>query len=70
MDLQEHILRKEIINMRDSSLSDWREDIMEEGDHPYVDIMPSADPEEQMKKDIKKKKEESGRKKLDLGKKQ
>lgn len=57
MDLNEHIRRKELINMRESSLSDWREDIMEEGDHPYVDVMPSADPEEGMKKEVKKKKE-------------
>ena len=77
MDLQEHILRKEYINMRESSLSDWREEIMEEGDHPYVDVMPASADEEgkKVKKEPKKKEEEStpeeegGRKKLDLGKK-
>ena len=74
MDLNEHMLRKELISMRESAKSDWRSELQEAGDHPYVDIMPSTDETQQMKKDKKKEKEESapeekeGRKKLDLGK--
>ena len=65
MDLNEHIRRKELINLRESSLSDWREEIKEEGDHPYVDVMPSIDPEEDMKegKHSRKKKEKEKRRK-------
>ena len=42
--------QKEIINMRERALSDWRSDLQEE--HPYVDVMPSPTEE---KKDAKKK---------------
>ena len=55
MDLNEHILRKELINMRESMLSDWREELTEE-EHPYVDVMPSS--EESQDKPKKKKKKE------------
>lgn len=43
--------------MRESAKSAWRQELNEEGDHPYVDIMPCADEAQQMKKDKKKKKE-------------
>jgi hypothetical protein len=56
MDLNEHMLRKELISMRESAESDWRSELQEEGDHPYVDIMPCADEAQQMKKDKKKEK--------------
>ena len=42
--------QKEIINMRERALSDWRSDLQEE--HPYVDVMPAPNEE---KKDAKKK---------------
>ena len=42
--------QKEIINMRERALSDWRSDLQEE--HPYVDVMPAPTEE---KKDAKKK---------------
>ena len=66
MDLNEHILRKELINLRESSLSDWRSELLneeEEGEHPYVDVMPSSDEAEQMLKDEKKKKKKGKEKK-------
>ena len=46
---------KELIKMRESLMSDWRRDLMEEEEHPYVDVMPSAD---QKEKDAAKKKKE------------
>ena len=58
MDLNEHILRKELINMREGSLSNWREDLNEQGDHPYVDVMPSTDETQDKPKKKKEKKEE------------
>ena len=42
--------QKEIINMRERALSDWRSDLQEE--HPDVDVMPAPTEE---KKDAKKK---------------
>lgn len=73
MDLHEHISRKEIINLRESSVSNWRVDLLEgdEGDHPYVDIMPCADEAQQMKKDAvksKKKKEKEEKEEVKEGK--
>ena len=65
MDLNEHILRKELINMREEQKSDWRKDIKDlatGGDHPYVDVMPDSDQPAQMAKnkvkDNKKEKED------------
>lgn len=46
---------KELIKMREALMSDWRNDLMEEEEHPYVDVMPSTD---QKEKDAKKKKKE------------
>ncbi|WVQ00222.1 hypothetical protein [Synechococcus phage MA01] len=51
---------KELIKMREALISDWRSDLMEEEEHPYVDVMPSAD---QKEKDAKKPKEEKKKKK-------
>lgn len=85
MDLHEHLKRTELIKQREASLSNWRGELSEEGDHPYVDIMPCSDEEEQMIKDAKKKKkkeeqeevkeetfkekQKAARKRLDLNKK-
>ena len=50
---------KELIKMREESLSDWRSELMESGDHPYVDIMPDGSkPKKSKKKDEEKKEEE------------
>ncbi len=61
MDLNEHIRHKELINLREATLSDWRTELVEEdeGEHPYVDIMPSSDEAQNMVKDAKKKKKKS-----------
>ena len=50
---------KEIIKLRESLKSDWRSEIMEEEEHPYVDVMPSCDQKQKdAEKKVKKKKEE------------
>ena len=58
MDLTEHIRHKELINLREATLSDWRTELVEEdeGEHPYVDVMPSPLESQDMAKDAKKKK--------------
>ena len=53
--------QKEIIKLRKESLSDWRSELLsEEGDHPYVDIMPDGS---KPKKATKAKKEEEPKEK-------
>ena len=49
--------QKELIKMRES-LSDWRSELVESGEHPYVDIMPMVLPKKSKKKDEEKKEEE------------
>ena len=51
----------EMIKMRESALSNWREALQEE--HPYVDLMPSPQP-----KDMKElKKEMKAKEKMEMG---
>jgi len=53
--------QKEIIKLRQESLSDWRSELLSEGgDHPYVDIMPDGS---KPKKATKAKKEEEPKEK-------
>ena len=47
--------QKEIINLRESARSSWREELSEKTDHPYVDVMPNEKTGEEKKA---KKKEE------------
>ena len=49
---------KELIKMREESLSDWRSELMESGDHPYVDIMPDGSKPKKSKKKDEEKEEE------------
>ena len=60
----ELLRQKEIINLRESAQYSWREDLAEgkkeeEGDHPYVEVMPKEkDPNEVIADKAKKKKED------------
>ena len=57
MDYKSLRTQKELINMRESSRSDWRAELQEE--HPYVDVMPSPNQDEKnMKKKAVKKEAE------------
>ena len=49
---------KELIKMREESLSDWRSELTESGDHPYVDIMPDGSKPKKSKKKDEEKEEE------------
>ena len=49
---------KELIKMREESLSDWRSELLESGDHPYVDIMPDGSKPKKSKKKDEEKEEE------------
>ena len=65
--------QKELIKMREQAMHNWREALMEEGDHPFVDVMPNAETKKASKKKEEKKEEEveekeEGRKELDLKK--
>ena len=53
-------IEKELIKMREALMSDWRSDLNEEEEHPYVDVMPSTDQalKDAAKKKSKKKEEE------------
>ena len=53
MDYKSLRTQKELINMREASRSDWRAELQEE--HPYVDVMPSPNKEEDAKKKAVKK---------------
>ena len=74
MDLNEHMLRKELINMREEQKSDWRKevkadakDLADGGDHPYVDVMPDSDALEQEVKNKKKEKKKEKEEKIEEG---
>ena len=68
--------KRELIKLRESSVEDWRAEILsEEGDHPFVEVMPKGTDEELPKKSKKKDKEEKkeeevkeGYKSMDLDK--
>ena len=50
--------QKELIKLRESSLEDWRTELEEKVDHPFVDVMPEGTDEATPKKKSKKKEEE------------
>ena len=50
--------QKEIINLRESARSSWREELSEKTDHPYVDVMPNEKTGEEKKAKKKEKIEE------------
>lgn len=56
--------QKEIINLRESARSSWREELSEKTDHPYVDVMPNEKTGEEKKS---KKKEEVKEEALEEG---
>ena len=41
--------QKEIINLRESARSSWREELSEKTDHPFVDVMPNEKTGEEKK---------------------
>ena len=51
--------QKEIINLRESARSSWREELSEKTDHPYVDVMPNEKTGEEKKGKKKEKVEEA-----------
>ena len=59
--------KRELIKMREETLENWRAEILsEEGDHPFVDVMPEGTDEETPKKSKKKDKEEKKDEKEDV----
>ena len=59
MDYQSLREHRELIKARENTeLSNWRTELQEEGDHPYVDVMPQTNKVEDQKKKEKKEKKE------------
>ena len=54
--------QKELIKMREAALENWREAVLSEEEHPFVDVMPECGEETPKKKSKKKDKKEEEKK--------